>query len=196
MRIGVDIDGVLADHVRGVLPRIEAKYGLRLHYEDLCAWRYPLGESDVLLEILEAMEDPEWVSALPTYEGVAQGLAGLRRLGRVSIVTARPEAAVEATLAWLEGNRLTFDDFVRCENPDKSAQAIDVLVDDYLLNVHEFLLRGDGLGVLLDRPWNREGQDGLAGSLSAARLRVVNGVAEAVPLLEAVHLLGTTLRFS
>ncbi|NLT34354.1 MAG: hypothetical protein GXX83_00420 [Gaiellales bacterium] len=196
MRIGVDIDGVLADHVRGILPRIEAKYGLRLNYEDLSAWRYAVGESDMLLEIMEAMEDPEWVTALPVYEGVAQGLAGLRELGRVSIVTARPEGAVQATLAWLEGNQLAFDEFIRCENADKPAQAIDVLVDDHLPNVCDFVVRGNGVGVLLDRPWNREGREGMAEPLGGGRLRVVKGVGETVALLGAAQLHGHGLRFS
>lgn len=186
MRIGIDVDGVLANQVAAVLPRIEAKYGLRLSYGQLDQWRYPLGDSDIGIEIMEAMEDSDWIRSMPVHPGCAEALDGLKTLGEVVIVTARPAESAEATLEWLESNRLPFHRIVHCLGTEKVQQNLDILVDDYTGNIEGFLACGSGMGVLLDQPWNQEGRDALARLGAPDRFRVVRHLSQVVRIVRAI----------
>lgn len=195
-RIGVDVDGVLADHVTALIPRVRAKYGIELRWEEATQWRLPLGDSDIGVEFVEAMTDLEWVAGIPAYPDAAGAIRELASLAEVVIVTARPRTAADTTINWLNRHGLPFDEFVCGHRVDKNRQGLDLLIDDYLGNIVGFLAAPadisagggtgveDRMGVLLDRPWNREGRDELLSAGGPDRFRVVRALREVTALLQ------------
>lgn len=155
MVIGVDIDGVLADQIDGIIPRIKERLGLDLRYEDIVEFRLALGSSDLSREIVTAMNDREYLQHMPLHEGAHDFLAGLQAAGlRVKVLTARPAGTERLTRHWLEHNALPYDELTHLEEGLKSVGGADILVDDYAGNVAEFLRETSGHAVLLRHPWN------------------------------------------
>jgi uncharacterized HAD superfamily protein len=73
----------------------------------------------------------------------------------VVVLTARAGDALAWSVEWLKENELPFDEIAGSEEAKKSLHGVDVLVDDYLGNVEEFLENASGTVVLVDQPWNR-----------------------------------------
>ena len=182
--LGVDLDGVLANQVVGVLPRIEAEYGVALTYEEIVDWRLPIvgadRSSDIATEIVAAQGDRDYVLTMPVHEGAREMLDELRREFRVVILTARSGGALEWSVEWLKLNELPFDEIIGSREALKSEHGVDALVDDYLGNVDDFLRNAAGPAVLVDQPWNRAGRDQLAAYVAATRLETVTSL-RAVP---------------
>jgi 5'(3')-deoxyribonucleotidase len=154
-RIGVDLDGVLADQVGHILPRINAEQGTSLTREDVDEWRLPLPRSDIACEINKALTDPEYVLTMPPLPGAKRLLNRLFWRHEIIILTARPREALEWTRIWLDRNGLSFDQLIAATEAKKSLHGCDVLVDDYIGNVVEYLANSKGVAVLVDQPWNR-----------------------------------------
>jgi uncharacterized HAD superfamily protein len=134
--LGVDLDGVLANQVVGILPRIEASYGVVLTYEDVIDWRLPISgvgsSTDIAAEIVAAQTDREYVLTMPVHHGAQQMLEELGRAFRIVVLTARSGDALEWSVEWLRLNHLPFDDLAGSEEAKKSLHGVDALVDDYL----------------------------------------------------------------
>jgi uncharacterized HAD superfamily protein len=157
--VGVDLDGVLADQVTGVLPRIRDSYGITLTYDDVTHWRLPIGPTDIAKEIVAAQEDRDYVLTMAAHPGAREMLEALRERYRIVVLTARAGDALKWSVEWLHSNSLRFDEIVGSEEAKKSLHGVDALVDDYLGNVEEFLTNTSGPAVLVDQPWNRAGRD-------------------------------------
>jgi uncharacterized HAD superfamily protein len=159
LAIGIDLDGVLANQVVGVLSRIQAQYGIVLRYEDITHWRLPIEAPDVATdiasEIVAAQTDRDYVLSMPVHPGAHEMLEVLRHDFRIIVLTARAGEALEWSAEWLRINSLHFDSIAGSEEAKKSLHGVDALVDDYLGNVEEFLANTAGPAVLVDQPWNR-----------------------------------------
>jgi len=182
-RIGVDVDGVLADHVTALIPRVLDKYGVELRWEEANQWRLPLGDSDIGVEFVEAMVDLEWVAGIPVYQDAAEAVGELASVAEVVIITARPPVAAEATQAWLHRHQVPYDQFMCGPELDRNRQDLAMLVDDYVGNIYEFVAHTAGIGVLLDRPWNRDDREDLGTVGGTGRFYVVQSLREVVGLL-------------
>jgi 5'(3')-deoxyribonucleotidase len=176
--VGIDLDGVLGDQVADVLPRIKRRLGIDLEYEDITEFRLPLGATDLSAEIREAQLDESYLRDMPAFQGAAALVVELRRRYRVVLITARPPASRSATRLWLRANGFEFDDVVNAEESKKSIYGVDVLIDDYTGNVADFLEHTDGLGLLLDRPWNRRDRAAIKSWISRGRADVVATLSE------------------
>jgi 5'(3')-deoxyribonucleotidase len=176
--VGVDLDGVLANQVVGVLPRVEAEYGIALTYEEIVHWRLPIegrdATTDIATEIVAAQTDREYVLSMPVHAGARDMLEELRRKFRVVVLTARSGMALDWSVEWLRRNDLPFDELAGSAESEKSLHGSDALVDDYLGNIEEFLKNTSGPAVLVDQPWNRGERDTLAEYVTSGRLAVVN----------------------
>ena len=160
-RLGIDVDGVLADTVPSVLERMEEKYGPHEDTKaDVTEWGHSveIGGEDVPLgpEIVEGHSVEGHLKSIEPKRGAKDGLKALREMGyEVVIVTNRPssEDTVEWTKGWLRKNGLPYDDFHSTADTTKTAVGVDVLIDDHDRNVVEFLEDGRP-AVLFDQPWN------------------------------------------
>ncbi len=92
LRIGVDVDGVLADQIRGVLPRIKQRHGVTLTPEQVIHWKLPIGDTDIAQEIVAAMtSDTDYVRSMRPHDGAVPAIRALYRENWLVVVTARPK---------------------------------------------------------------------------------------------------------
>lgn len=154
--IGVDIDGVIADQVSGVLERANAAYNLSVSYDDVTNWDVVLGPSSFVPEIRKAMMSPEYVLGMRVHDGADQMLAELRKDFAVHLLTVRPSEVAERTKEWLVKNSLPFDELIIAKEALKGEHGTQALVDDFPGNVAQFIDTTDGPAVLVDQPWNRQ----------------------------------------
>lgn len=160
-KLGIDVDGVLANTVPSVLERMETKYGPHDDTkEDVTEWGHSvcIDGKDILLgpEIVEGHGVERHLKSIEPKRGAKDGLRTLRERGyEVVIVTNRPSSqdTVEWTKGWLRKNGLPYDDFHSTADTTKTAVGVDVLIDDHDRNVVEFLEDGRP-AVLFDQPWN------------------------------------------
>jgi 5'(3')-deoxyribonucleotidase len=155
LTVGIDLDGVLADQLAGAFPRIKDRLGIELAWKDVTEFRLPLGETDLAREIELAQLDPDYLLEMPVHSGALALVEELRQNNRVVLITARPGSALALTKAWLDDRGFEFDAIINATEEKKSLYGADVLIDDYTGNIRDFLANTDGLGVLVDRPWNR-----------------------------------------
>lgn len=182
--IGIDVDGVLANQIHGIQPRVRARLGMELRYEDITDWRLPLGNSDIAKEIGIALEDPEYVVGMPVHDGAREVVDGLYTRNRIVMITGRPPETRAWTSQWLQNHGFTLDDVVNIKERNKSFYRTDVLVDDYIENIREYLMNTNGTAILVDQPWNRRDRRELDEWVRTERLHVVETIRE-VPAIIA-----------
>lgn len=185
LTIGIDLDGVLADQISGVLPRIRRRLGIELTEDQISEFRLPLGPTDLAAEIEAAQRDDDYVLSMPARPKSKEVVDDLRRRYRVFLITARPPGILGVTMKWLKAHRFRFDDVINACEQSKSVYATDVLVDDYTDNIGEFLAAGDGLGILVDRPWNRTDRAQLDAWLETGRLQIASSLDDIPDLVGA-----------
>lgn len=184
--VGVDLDGVLANQIEGVLPRIRELYDVALTYDDITDWQLATGPSDIAVEIVKSLKDESYVTGMPVHAGAKEMLDCLRKRHRVVIITARGEHALEWSERWLRSNELQYDEIIGAKEAKKSLHGTDALVDDYLGNIQEFLASTRGVAVLVDQPWNRAGRDNLDRHLSQGRLAIALSLFDVCELVNAL----------
>ena len=146
--VGIDVDGVLADQITGVLPRIRERHDVTLTYNDITDWCLPIKDSDIKREILRAQEDRSYVLGMAAHEGARRLLKVVCKLHRVVVITARTgDAATLWTTEWLKKNNLPYDEVIASSESKKSEHRTDVLIDDFIGNIDEFLRNTTGVAV-------------------------------------------------
>lgn len=175
--VGIDIDGVLGNQIDGVIPRVRDAFSISLEYDEIVDWRYDFGPSDISTEIGKALTDKDYVDDMPLHQGARQMVATLFPHHRIVVITARPPETRQGTEQWLHKRRLFYDQMVNTREAGKSICAADVLVDDYIGNVIEFLDNSTGQAILVRRPWNADDAE-LASYAAAGRLQVVEELSD------------------
>ncbi|MCR5611696.1 MAG: hypothetical protein K6F68_07730 [Clostridiales bacterium] len=180
MKIGIDVDGVLADLGRFLKeegePFFKKKYGLdvvdpdRCHAEEMfgctvrqrknfwrhCGWHYIAGEAPIkgCSEVINKLVDGG---------------------NRIYIVTCRaltakhgpfPAFLRKVLRGWLKKNGIKYDDIIYCPEDDPAGRkleacvnsGIDVLIDDNPDNL--LAVKDSVLAVCFDSPWNAHLDDG------------------------------------
>lgn len=159
MKISVDIDGVLADQVGAVLKRIEKEYGLRYSKSDVNCAHWMFGERDIWSEITELLKDPEYVMTVPVVAGSQAALQQLKGYN-VCVVTARRPETEKATKQWLSTHFSCLTEYHHARTGTKHAVASDVLIDDFDLNIVEFVKSDPNrCGILFEQPWSINDND-------------------------------------
>jgi 5'(3')-deoxyribonucleotidase len=176
LTVGIDLDGVLGDQIADVLPRIKQRLGIELAPDEITEFRLPLGTTNLSEEIVEAQHDANYLLTMPAHPGGVELVNALRTRHRVLLITARPAALRSVTAQWLQIQGLVFDGVVNALEEQKSVYGADVLIDDYTRNIREFLEKSSGLGVLVDRPWNRQDRKELAPWRRTGRLAIASSL--------------------
>ena len=158
LKIGVDLDGVLAESMLVWCERANKEFGTRLSMEDLDSWsswkKFPISKDD-FYRILDESWD-EWQKIPPTEPEIAEKVARIEKFGNLDIVTGRSKRTVEAARCWVDNQNIRYRNFVRVLGwRDKIFLDYDVYVDD-APDLMPLISRSPrAWGVLYERPWNR-----------------------------------------
>ncbi|MGH3979530.1 MAG: 5' nucleotidase, NT5C type [Pseudonocardiaceae bacterium] len=160
LRVGVDLDGVVADFVTGWITRYNADFGTRLRPSDAVEWHAPsrmthFGSTGGFWRWARTA-GPDGHSLfrdLPVYPGARDGLAGLTRLAHVVVVTTKPQWGIADTLAWLGDLDLPLREVHITD--DKTTVDCAMYVEDSMHHLAQ-LRRGRPHAVVCRwvRPWN------------------------------------------
>ncbi len=161
LRLGIDLDGVVADFSGGWIDCYNRDFGTDLKAADIEVWNAPaemthFGDMDGFWEwARDCGGGSSLFRVLRPYPGALEALNELNRLGHhLVIVTTKPDFAVSDTYAWLaeQGIPATEVHIVW----DKTRVACDVYVEDGPHNLEALAARrGDALIIRYVRPWNR-----------------------------------------
>jgi 5'(3')-deoxyribonucleotidase len=154
LKIGVDIDGVLADQVGAVLEVIEREYGQKYCKDDVDRAHWTFEGRELWSEIGRLLSDPEYTRALPLIEGSQRGVKEIIHHD-VFVVTARRPNAEEATKEWLKAHFPCLKGYHHARTGTKHQVPSDVLIDDLDFNIVEFVKsHPDRRGILFTHPWS------------------------------------------
>ncbi|WP_424016245.1 5' nucleotidase, NT5C type (plasmid) [Halorientalis pallida] len=169
MRIAVDVDGVLADHVSAVLSQLRAEHDEFAKVKsEMTHWDEPLPELDTSLKpAIEAAEsEPAFIRNMPPVEGAIEWTTELADRGHeLIIVTARPEAILPATHEWLEANDIPNrrEESLSTRGEMKTIADAEILIDDFPGHIRDFAAAGKE-AILFVQPWNKSEVDELTES--------------------------------
>jgi len=183
MRIGVDVDGVLADRVPAILDLIAGRHGVRLDPAEIAGGETPVPGTDrgVRSFFAETDDDPDHLRSLPTVDGAVAGMRALAADHELLIATYRKPAAREPTRRWLADHDIPYDGYVREVGEGKRGVPADLLIDDSAPTVRAFAAAG-GRAVLFGQPWNEHARNGATGG----EVHVVDGWPDLVDLVASL----------
>lgn len=163
MRIGLDLDGVVANW------DATARMWLNQHK----GYRFPVAEPSPSWHYIESKVKPDdwrwlWTDAIKrgmfaelfTFPGAQSFVRALTQLGDVVVLTARPPDTFEDTLSWWKENkfpRVTSWNFFST-GAEKVNVVVDYFIEDnleYAVNYYKCGPRNNAAVILLDRPYNQ-----------------------------------------
>ena len=158
LRLGIDLDGVVADFNTGWMERYNREFGAQLHHSQVVGW-------DGLHSLTHFPDmDEFWAWAqlggasifrdLPPFEGAIETMAALAMQHRIVIISSKFDWAIPDTLAWLSEHRVVAREihFVW----DKTAVPCDVYLEDAPHNLEALVAAyPDSLVCRMVRSWNR-----------------------------------------
>ncbi len=161
MRLGIDLDGVVADFNQGWVSRYNRDFGTSLSSDDVLEWDAPVD-----LTHFGSMADFwEWARTcgegqsifrpLKPYPGAIEALVEFTRAGHhIVILTTKPRFAVHDTYEWLAEHRVPTTEVHILD--DKTMVDCDLYVDDADHNLESLLAaHPDSIVCRYVRPWNR-----------------------------------------
>ncbi|HLU31480.1 MAG TPA: hypothetical protein VK088_06930 [Acidimicrobiia bacterium] len=159
MRLGIDLDGVVADFNTGWIRRYNADFGADVAFDAVEAWDAipSLTHFRHMGEFWKWAQDHDGHSLfrhLETYDGAVEALWDLvRKKHRVVIVTTKPPWAIHDTFAWIADQEL----------PTREVHIVgrkwevdcDIYLEDAPHNLEKLVAnRPDRIVARFVRPWN------------------------------------------
>jgi len=155
--VAIDVDGVLAEQVIPVLQKIKEKYGIILTKEQITEWDYRIDNiTDIKTEIESAEMEEDFVKTMLPIEGCREALDILSQNFHIVIATNRHPLTDSWTREWLRTNRIKYHRIVNTHVEGKSLPEFQILIDDYVGNIEEFVTSGSDSrqAILFSQPWN------------------------------------------
>lgn len=158
LRLGIDLDGVVADFNTGWMERYNREFGAALHDSQVTSW-----DGMVRLTHFPSM-DEFWAWAqqggasifrdLPPFPGAVETMRELATEHRIVIISSKFDWAIPDTLAWMSEHRLPAREihFVW----DKTTVSCDVYLEDAPHNLEDLVAaHPDALVCRMVRAWNK-----------------------------------------
>ncbi len=159
MRLGIDLDGVVADFNSGWINRYNQDFGADVAFDAVKAWNAipSLTHFRHMGEFWRWARDHDGHSLfrhLETYPGAVEALWQLVKLKhQVVILTTKPPWAIHDTFAWLADHRIPTREVHILD--DKSGIDCDVYLEDAPHNIEKLVAnRPDRTVARFVRPWN------------------------------------------
>jgi 5'(3')-deoxyribonucleotidase len=161
MRLGIDLDGVVADFNAGWMRVHAAEFGTSLDPEMVTSWSAPaaLGGFGTMSEFWRWARGndtrPSIFRHLDVYDGALDSLHALARKGHeIIVITTKPGWARSDTYRWLDERQLPTTEVHITR--DKHHIACDAYLDDSPTVLPELVrYRRSSLVCRFVRPWNR-----------------------------------------
>ncbi|MCC5947483.1 MAG: hypothetical protein JJT89_03415 [Nitriliruptoraceae bacterium] len=134
LRLGIDLDGVVADFNRGWTAAYNAAFGTQLEVAMVTSWNSPLalthfGDMDAFWAWAQQLDGRSVFRHLEPFPDALPTLHALADAGHdVVVITAKPDWAVPDTLEWLAEHRMPTREIHVTEA--KHEVACDVYLDD------------------------------------------------------------------
>ncbi len=193
IKLGIDLDGTLADTEAKLLRVLERRYGIKVTPEDIwgpesgrtfsgtagIARHFNLTYEQVKDAFVEAWRDYRDIQLVD--ESIPRIMRKAQRDYEVCIVTAS-YGSRENIEAWLRLNEIPYDRFIQVKSPaEKMKAGMDVQVDDSG-SVAKLFGDNNAACVLLSQRWNMADQPSLK---EQPTVRIVNGWDEVSGMLES-----------
>jgi len=160
LRLGIDLDGVVADFNRGWIDLYNRDHGTDLHPDDVVIWDAPteLTHFEHMGEFWEwardAADGRSIFRFLEPYPGAVEALRRLAARHDIVILTTKPDFAVHDTYEWIAEHGLPTREVHILD--DKAQVACDVYLDDAVHNLERLVAaRPEARVYRYVRPWNR-----------------------------------------
>lgn len=161
MRIGIDLDGVVANFTQGWMDFYNRDFGTSLVFEDSQNW----GDLVDLTHFKDMDEFWAWSSDLDghsifwhleTFPGAVEAIRGLVDAGhQIVVITTKPSFAIRDTHEWVERHRIPAAEIHIIQSNDKWEIPADVYLDDGPLVLPGLLEhRPNSTVCRYIRPWN------------------------------------------
>jgi len=181
VRIGLDVDGVLADLVGMIIKIYYEETGLKINRSFITEWEFwrklSMTRQQFVDMIVKAWR--RWPEMEATEDDLAEDVEALWRYGVVDILTQRPAETVNYVKNWLKHHRIRYNVFRWV--PMKTSKAnftYDVYVDDSP-RLAEKIRVTNRILLLYSQPWNTDVKDG-------GNIIRVKSLDEAVDRLESI----------
>lgn len=161
MRLGIDLDGVVADFNRGWIDQYNAEFGTSIPLDAVTTWDgiTPLTHFTNMEAFWDWARDfgnGSLFRNLDTYPEAVPALERLAAEHEIVIITAKPDWAVADTLAWLADHRLpTREVHIVDIHAPKWTVPADIYLDDsptHIAEIHHNRPEADMCRYV--RPWN------------------------------------------
>ena len=156
--IGIDIDGVIVDLVKAILPLVSKVCTRPVSYQDLWSWDLRMAlniDETTMTNTWKQIHDGDLFRHAPPIKGAIEGLSILSK-HEIWLVTSRPISTKSNTLSWLHENKVSYNHlvFARRGNKLSVGSTFDVFVEDYIEEVYTIAEAGIST-ILFDQPWNK-----------------------------------------
>ncbi len=155
LKIGLDVDGVLADVIQSWL-YYNNKIRPTILKSEISEWdfwkKFQINKFDFYKELSRCWTS--WEDIPTTEKEISKATADLSKLGTVDIVTAREESTHPFVKNWLESKKISYKNYVGVtEGTEKTKLDYDIFIDDSPINAQSMLTAGKSV-VLYTQPWN------------------------------------------
>ena len=162
MRLGIDLDGVVADFNKGWIDQYNAEFDGDIAHDAVTTWSGMIGlthfpDMGAFWDWAQDFGNGSLFRHLDTYPEAVPTLNRLAHAHDLVIITTKPDWAVHDTLAWISDNRLPTREahVVRMDAP-KWVVNCDVYLEDAPHHLAELAReRPNSLVVRYIRPWNQ-----------------------------------------
>lgn len=185
IQVAVDMDGVLVEQVIPVLEKLKQEKTIEMNKGMITDWEYPIGSTNIKTEIEKAEQQEEFVKKMPAIEGAINGIGILSKKYKIVIATSRELITDGWSKNWLEANGIRYERFVNTRSAGKTLAGIDILIDDYIGNIEQFIRNGDEnrRAILFAQPWNQDITK-IADLIGEGKVQIAHSWSAALSLLQ------------
>ncbi len=168
MKIGIDIDEVMAEFVKGYMDFVERTRGEKVDFENIFSydlWKVLKISREKAFEIAEEFADSGEFDNIQLVEGCKKGVEKISQNNKIFFITARPLNLKKKTKFFLEQNlpntnfKLLFSGDIHPNNSLKKhdickMHGVKILIEDNGEQAVRYASKGIKI-ILLDKPWNK-----------------------------------------
>ena len=179
MKVGLDVDGVLADVIQ-VWLSYNNQFRSAILKEEISEWdfwkRFQIDKFEFYKELSMCWQS--WKNIPATEANLSATTFELSQVGKVDIVTARDESTHSSVQNWLKSKKISYKNYVGVpEGPEKTKLDYDVFIDDSPINAKNMLDAGKKV-ILYSQPWNSKFND--------PRAKRIFQLKEAIPIIKTL----------